>query len=473
MKGAVILLTPFGGSTLERLKAIYAPAAREIFVATSLEALEAINPDDGTSLVGFGSGVVVPSRYLKRLRKPAYNLHAATPDFPGRDPHHHAAYAVVDQYGATLHIMTDQVDGGPIIAVKTFPVPEGVRPAELLRLANEAGLSLLETVGDDLLKPDPLPALAGVTWSGPARRRADFRRLCRVSPLMSESEFLRRFAAFDGGSHDNLTLTLHGWTFRIDKSEGRETEDPAFAEFTEDGYRSILKQLQGGGYRFVGFHDRAGGRQAMLRHDVDFSLHRAARLAEIEAEEGALATYFLNPRSEFYNLLEPGTARLLDRITAAGHEIGLHFAGEAHGVTNWSKEALENAVSHERRLLETIIGRLITAVSFHNPDLCNLLSFREETIAELVNAYSQRLFSDYTYVSDSNGYWRFKPIPKVIEEGHEKLYLLTHPAWWTPIPMSPSDRVDRCLLGRARAVRQTYDALLKLGGRKNVSGKSG
>jgi hypothetical protein len=470
MNSAVILLTPFGGSTLERLKAIYAPAAREITVAINLDALEAIDPDNGTSLISFGSGVVVPPRYLRRLRKPAYNLHAATPDFPGRDPHHHAAYAGVERYGATLHVMTDQVDAGSIVAVDTFPVSEGTHPAELLRLANDAGLRLLEKVGPLLLGPEPLPAVVGARWAGPARRRADFHRLCRVSPLMSETEFLRRFAAFDGGSHDNLTLTLHGWTFRIDKSQGRQIGADAFAEFTEDGYRSILKQLQRGGYRFSGFRDRGAGREALLRHDVDFSLHRAARLAEIEAEEGAFATYFLNPRCEFYNLLEPGMANLLDRITAAGHELGLHFAGEAYGVTNWSKEALTNAVNHERRLLEMIICGPIVAVSFHNPDLSNLLSFQEETIADLVNAYSARLFSDYTYASDSNGYWRFKPIPQVIGEGHEKLYLLTHPAWWTPAPMSPSDRIDRCLLGRGRAVRQTYDALLAAGARKNVTG---
>jgi hypothetical protein len=49
------------------------------------------------------------------------------------------------------------------------------------------------------------------------------------------------------------------------------------------------------------------------------------------------------------------------------------------------------------------------------------------------------------------------------------LHLLTHPAWWTPDEMSPSERIDRAILGRARATRGDYDALLKAAGRKNVT----
>ena len=69
---------------------------------------------------------------------------------------------------------------------------------------------------------------------------------------------------------------------------------------------------------------------------------------------------------------------------------------------------------------------------------------------------------------DSNGYWRYTPMPEVISSGHTRLHLLTHPGWWTPEPMSPSARVHRCIRGRAQAVRRAYDHLLSRAGRLNL-----
>ncbi len=240
-------------------------------------------------------------------------------------------------------------------------------------------------------------------------------------------------------------------------------------EFTEDGFRTLLRLVKRGGYRFIRFGQAAGDRQALWRHDVDVSVHRAARLAEIEAEEGAVATYFLNPRCSFYSLLEPEIVALTRRIAAAGHEIGLHFDAGAFDVRQWTAETLERAVARERGLIETILEAPVRAMTWHNPDLSNLLDFQEETIGGLINAYSAALRRDYVYGSDSNGYWRFKPMGELIREGHQRLHLLTHPAWWTAEPLPPSERIDRAIMGRARAVRRDYDAGLARGGRKNVT----
>ena len=107
-------------------------------------------------------------------------------------------------------------------------------------------------------------------------------------------------------------------------------------------------------------------------------------------------------------------------------------------------------------------------MSWHNPDISNLLDFRNDTIAGLTNAYGAAIRDSYTYASDSNGYWRFKPLGDVIGAGHDRLHLLTHPEWWTPTPLSPSARIDRCITGRAAATRRDYDALLAKAGRHNV-----
>ena len=62
-----------------------------------------------------------------------------------------------------------------------------------------------------------------------------------------------------------------------------------FDAFTEAGFRAILQQIKSAKYKFRLF---SGGdcsaleRHVIWRHDVDFSMHRAAKLAKIELEEG-------------------------------------------------------------------------------------------------------------------------------------------------------------------------------------------
>lgn len=243
--------------------------------------------------------------------------------------------------------------------------------------------------------------------------------------------------------------------------------DEDWAEFTEAGFARLIEGLKAGGYRFVLFGEAAAGRQVIWRHDVDFSMHRAARLAAIEAESGVKATYFVNPRSDFYSLAEPEVAALATRIADAGHDVGLHFDPAAYGRRDWTLARLETAVARERQILELILDRPVRAMSWHNPDMSNLLQITDEEICSLINAYGGRYRSDFVYASDSNGYWRFKPMAEVIAEGHERLHLLTHPGWWTPQPMSPSARIDRCIQGRAAAVRALYDSTLAAGGREN------
>ena len=242
-----------------------------------------------------------------------------------------------------------------------------------------------------------------------------------------------------------------------------------FDEFTEAGFRALLQRLKADGYRFAHYGKAVHDRHVIWRHDVDVSMHRATKLAEIEAEEGATATYFVNPHSTFYNLLEPEISRLLKRICSLGHEVGLHFDAEAHDTAGWTTDRLEAAIARERATLDLILDVPVRTISWHNPDLSNLLEFDTGEVGGLVNAYAASFRRNYVYCSDSNGYWRFQPMIEVIAAGHPRLHLLTHPEWWTPEPMPPSKRIDRAITGRAQAVRRDYDALLRRGGRNNIT----
>lgn len=467
MKPALVLLTPLTGEPLARLTAAFTGKA-DVQVIATRDDLDRTPMTEGTVLLGFGTGVIVPGEVLARLGRPAYNVHAASPDFPGRDPHHHAIYRGANEYGATLHVMTDKVDAGGIVAVETFTVAAEATPESLLAAANEAALRLVERHAARLLEPAPMPALEGASWGAQKTTRDDLLRLSRVSPLIDETEFRRRLRAFGGGTHANLTTDLHATTFRIDPDTSPPIPQTNVANaFTEDAFRRLIVQLKTGGYRFTGYGETATDRHVIWRHDVDCSMHRAVRLAEIEAEEGVRATYFVNPHSAYYNLLEPEVTRLLDRLRSHGHAIGLHFDTDAYETTAWTPDTLEAALRRETDLLEMILGAQIAAVSWHNPDQSNLPSFDDDELGALANAYAERYRRDYVYCSDSNGYWRFKPMPDVIAEGHPRLHLLTHPEWWTPEPMPPSARIDRALLGRARKVRRDYDHLLARAGRTN------
>ena len=294
--------------------------------------------------------------------------------------------------------------------------------------------------------------------------------MCRLSPLIDRDEFARRYRAFNAGSFNNLTTNLHGMIFRIEKAAGPQPEtDIRYCNFTEQAYRNLIRQLKQAEYVFANYSAPISGRHVLWRHDVDFSMHRARALARIEAEEGVYATYFLHLSSFFYSISETAIQNLVKEIASLGHGFGLHFDGAAHDRSHWTLDELETAVSRHRLLIESIIGLPVRAVSWHNPGSSNLLEFGAEEIAGLRNAYSDRLRSDYTYCSDSNGYWRYKPMTEVIAEGHERLHLLTHPVWWTPKPLSPSSRVDRAIMGRARAIRKQYDHMIAESGRVNLT----
>lgn len=237
--------------------------------------------------------------------------------------------------------------------------------------------------------------------------------------------------------------------------------------FIESAYLGLLGKLKSACYRFADYGEAPAGRHVIWRHDVAFSMHRAARLAEIEKARGVRATYFVNPRSAFYNLLEADVAAKTSVIKDCGHEIGLHFDAPAPADGTWTQTALETALTKEKALLEAIIERPVRCVSWRNLDQSTLQAFDDDQIAGLQNGDSARLRRDYVHCSDTNGYWRFAPMAEVIAAGHERLHLLTDPVWWTDAPMAPSARIHRAIFGRALAVRRAYDALAARSGRQN------
>ncbi len=87
-------------------------------------------------------------------------------------------------------------------------------------------------------------------------------------------------------------------------------------------------------------------------------------MAETEAELGLGAAYFVLVRSEFYNPAAPNGTRVLARLAALGHEIGLHFDAALY---ENDAGALDEAAARECTLLEQMTGTRVATISFHRP----------------------------------------------------------------------------------------------------------
>jgi hypothetical protein len=238
-----------------------------------------------------------------------------------------------------------------------------------------------------------------------------------------------------------------------------------FADFTEDRYREMLAAAKRT-YSFEPFGTTSQAPHVLWRHDVDLSPHRALRLAEIEAEEGVRATYFVYLHSELYNLLEADVFDRVRRILELGHWPGLHFDPSFYGIR--PEEKPTEKIRFERDLLTELIGRPVEAFSFHNPTTSELV-VNDDRLAEMTNAYGRTISENYVYVSDSNGYWRHGRLPDVLAAGEKpRLHVLTHPEWWQAEPMSPRRRLARCIEGRARRSEEWYDDQLRIWDRENI-----
>ena len=184
-------------------------------VVSSQAALARAFENPPNLLLSFGTTIIVPKQILGLPGLLALNVHAASPDYPGRDPHHFAIYDGAIRYGATMHFMTPLVDAGQIVDVTLFVVPADVTPLSLLELANEVAWKLINRLFKKLALSDAFFPIEGVCWGKQKTTRKMFFELCRVDGVMSEKEFNRRLRATSMPGYNNLYLEMYGHRFRL------------------------------------------------------------------------------------------------------------------------------------------------------------------------------------------------------------------------------------------------------------------
>lgn len=243
--------------------------------------------------------------------------------------------------------------------------------------------------------------------------------------------------------------------------------DSQYEDFTLDAYRSCIKAAKEEGYVFSLYDSCLGEPRFLLwRHDIDMSVHRAARLARIEQEEGVKTTYFIWLHSRYYHFWEREISDLIVSILARGHALGLHFdCGYYHYLDT---NNIGDLIAEEARVLEGVFQTNIQVVSFHRPSKQILQDNKSERIGGLINCYSDYFFRHCKYVSDSNGLWRSDTLLDILSKGQNpRLQVLTHPEWWTENPTPPLQRIIQCIEGRAQRNRIYCDEARSKSLRKN------
>jgi hypothetical protein len=239
-----------------------------------------------------------------------------------------------------------------------------------------------------------------------------------------------------------------------------------FSDFTRSNYSRLLR-LARKTYHFRGYTDfRPEERFVLWRHDIDFSPQAAVKLAQREAGEGVAATYFASLHSDFYNLLERDVTECVRTLIRLGHRVGLHF-DLGYGPVR-AEDELVAWLIREQEVLEDVCQSACCVFSFHNPEN-SAAAYRNREYGGLINASSSFFYDSVGFCSDSNGYWRGRRLEDVLRAAtDERLQVLTHPEMWQDVAMSPRQRVDRCIDGRARRTRERYERLLRENNRDNV-----
>ena len=215
--------------------------------------------------------------------------------------------------------------------------------------------------------------------------------------------------------------------------------------FTLHAYHDLLAYFSRS-HRFATFSEFAAparnGALVLLRHDVDYSLAQALAMAQLEAQQGVRATYFLLFSAPLYNLLAPDSIAIPRQLVALGHEVGLHY--DVAAIQRVGGNALR-VLQAQAALLAELSGRPVTSIAMHNPSTSGADIFRD---APYVNAYGDRFVRDMAYYSDSCMAWRNSFIDAFEADAFPaQLQLLIHPCLWTDHEMTRAAKLDAIFSG--------------------------
>ena len=195
----------------------------------------------------------------------------------------------------------------------------------------------------------------------------------------------------------------------------------------------------------------------VLKHDIENTVPKAYKLAEIEHKYGHRGTYYAHA----YLLDDPQNVELLRKMQAMGHEISYHY-----DVMDSNHGNLDGAIKEfeaNRQRFEQLGFPIITVCQHGNPVVervgyaSNRDFFRSSrvqelypSIADIMVDYKDKYHTDYSYYSDAGRKFKliFDPINNdivnsddknvpyedlnaLLEALPQKAIISTHPHRWT------------------------------------------
>jgi hypothetical protein len=170
----------------------------------------------------------------------------------------------------------------------------------------------------------------------------------------------------------------------------------------------------------------------VIRHDVEFSVDRAVKLARFEAQSlGVESSYLFQLRNNCYNLISETNIQKLHEILSLGHHVGLHYHMDASSDVH----EIEDSILKEAELFQALTGIKVDRFSFHRPPQSVLKQYLQ--VEGLINCYDKPFFHyyesphnqlDVKYFTDSRHEWHHGyPLGGL----NQKVQLLTHPYSWS------------------------------------------
>jgi methionyl-tRNA formyltransferase len=166
-------------------------------------------------LIAFVTPEIVAKNTLARLGYGAFNFHPGPPSYPGWAPAHFALYDQATEFGATVHVMTEQVDAGPIVDVVRFAIPADISVLALEEITYVHLAQLFWRMAKSLATDAEPPPTLPIQWGAKKYSRRAYRAICNIPVDIPKDELNRRIRVF-GGNHFGIcpTINLHGIEFR-------------------------------------------------------------------------------------------------------------------------------------------------------------------------------------------------------------------------------------------------------------------
>ncbi|MAT38379.1 MAG: hypothetical protein CL946_02110 [Ectothiorhodospiraceae bacterium] len=166
--------------------------------------------------------------------------------------------------------------------------------------------------------------------------------------------------------------------------------------------------------------------EIVMRHDVDLDIEPLVKMAEQEENAGVRSTFFILTSCHSYNPRSNYNAGILKNLADGGWEIGLHYDPSIYRTED--NVLLDEKMRLECRILEDITGQKVESISIHIPSLHGEYPFFDG----FFNAYDERIFNDFVYMSDSRMNFRGKNPYEFVKRAVEKpLQVLLHPLHFT------------------------------------------